>query len=49
SRVSGDALETIFVAFGGGATLNLDFATTGVSLNLLDFAATGEVNKALLP
>nr|GEV71511.1 hypothetical protein [Tanacetum cinerariifolium] len=47
SGFSGDALETLFVTFGGVATLNLDLTTTWVAPNLLDFAATGEVNKAL--
>ncbi|GJT42230.1 hypothetical protein Tco_0950945 [Tanacetum coccineum] len=47
-RVSDDARETLFIAFGGVATLNLDFATTVVAPNLQDFAAIGEVNKALL-
>ncbi|GJZ39624.1 hypothetical protein Tco_0586187 [Tanacetum coccineum] len=47
-RVSDKALETLFVAFGGWvASFNLDFATTGVTLRLLNFAATREVNKAL--
>ncbi|GKA02685.1 hypothetical protein Tco_0675466, partial [Tanacetum coccineum] len=47
-KVSGDALETLFVAFEGVATLNLDFATTEVAPNILDFAAIGEykVNNA---
>ncbi|GJQ92416.1 hypothetical protein Tco_0003555, partial [Tanacetum coccineum] len=45
---SGDTLETLFVAVGVLAILNLGFATTDVALNPLDFTAIGEVNKALL-
>nr|GEX85548.1 hypothetical protein [Tanacetum cinerariifolium] len=40
--VSDVAQETLFVALGGVATLNQDFATMGVASNLLDFAATCE-------
>ncbi|GKE84419.1 hypothetical protein Tco_1558161, partial [Tanacetum coccineum] len=42
------ALETLFVAVGVLATLNLNFATTEVAPKFLDFAAMGVVNKALL-
>ncbi|GJR93233.1 hypothetical protein Tco_0265407 [Tanacetum coccineum] len=45
---SDDALNTLFIAFGVLATLNLDFATIEVAPKFLDFAATGVVNKALL-
>ncbi|GKB41290.1 hypothetical protein Tco_0886232 [Tanacetum coccineum] len=38
----------VFRCFWGVTTLNLDFATMGVAHNLLDFAATVDLNKALL-
>nr|GEY08337.1 integrase, catalytic region, zinc finger, CCHC-type, peptidase aspartic, catalytic [Tanacetum cinerariifolium] len=48
SGVSDEAPKTLFVAFRGVATLNLDFSTTRVAPNLLDFMATGEVIQIVL-
>ncbi|GJR05202.1 zinc finger, CCHC-type containing protein [Tanacetum coccineum] len=47
SEDSCNALETLFVAVGVLATLNLDFESTEVALKFLDFAAMGVVNKDL--
>ncbi|GKG29045.1 hypothetical protein Tco_0416410, partial [Tanacetum coccineum] len=47
SGVSGNTLETLFVAVGVLATLNLDIVTTEVAPKFLDFAVIEVVNKAL--
>ncbi|GKF09688.1 hypothetical protein Tco_0043912, partial [Tanacetum coccineum] len=41
------ALETLLVAVGVLATLNLDLVTTEVAPRFLDCAAKGDVNKSL--